>query len=115
MPRECYICLKPYRHYASEGNYLVNNKFYYFECKCAIHAHKRCLNRWINQNPTCIICRRKMGIYKTYREIIVERVTKFGKVRALCLLCIIWCFVKIIVSSSSQIQNRRTQFIELSE
>lgn len=102
MPRECYICLRSCRRYTCEM-YLVNNKKYLFDCKCTIHAHKRCLTKWIGQNPTCIICRRKMAIFKTHYEILREKVARLGVIRTLYLAAILWCIYKILIFNFARI------------
>ena len=102
MPRECYICLRSCRRHTCEM-YLVDNKQYFFDCKCTVHAHKRCLTKWIGQNPTCIICRRKMAIFKTHFEILRERVSQFGLIRTLYIAGILYCLYKIMIYNFARV------------
>lgn len=95
MPSECYICLKSCRK-NNDILYLVDNKKYFFECKCDVRTHKRCLTKWISINPVCIICRRRMSILKTRLEILREKVAQFGVIRVLYLAGILYCLYKIM-------------------
>lgn len=91
MFRDCYICLRPCRQKNyKDDTYLVDYKQHYFECNCTIHAHKRCIQTWINRNPTCIICRRKLSIYKPPIQVVYEKFTKIVVLRTAFILYFIW-------------------------
>lgn len=64
MHNNCYICLEPCWSHNPDNMYLVDYKHLYFECKCAVHSHKQCMQLWLNRNPICIICRRNARIYQ---------------------------------------------------
>ena len=64
MRNNCYICLEPCWSYDQDHMYLVDYKHLYFDCKCKVYSHKRCMQLWLNRNPCCIICRSHAQIYQ---------------------------------------------------
>ena len=64
MRNNCYICLEPCWSYDPDHMYLVDYKHLYFDCKCTVYSHKRCMQLWLNRNPRCIICRRNAQVYQ---------------------------------------------------
>jgi hypothetical protein len=60
---ECIICLENYYEKTYEEpkqlTYLIqiNHKEIIKECDCDCAIHEKCLNKWLSNNDTCIICR----------------------------------------------------------
>ncbi len=73
----CYICLEPCWSYDPDHMYLVDYKHLYFDCKCRVYTHKRCMQVWLNRNPCCIICR---GNARIYQNIILNWISVRGVV-----------------------------------
>jgi|LakMenE18May11ns_1017448.scaffolds.fasta_scaffold9953726_7 hypothetical protein len=57
----CVICWMP----SEQHNHIKQMKEFahiYFYCNCNVLIHYNCLNNWINNSPTCPICRKKVTI-----------------------------------------------------
>lgn len=58
--KECFICfeirdindLKPIK--------LNQHKIYIRTCKCSSYVHEKCLNKWLEKDKSCPICRKKV-------------------------------------------------------
>ena len=79
----CYICLEPCRSYDPDHMYLVDYKHLYFDCKCTVYTHKRCMQIWLNRNPCCIICRGNARIYQ-------NKILNLISVRGIVWILFIW-------------------------
>ena len=89
MRNICYICLEPCWSYHQDDMYLVDYKRLYFDCNCTVHTHKRCMQIWLNRNPSCIICRRNAQIYRNWI---------FANFRSiLCNMFIVWYIYTIVL------------------
>lgn len=74
--------------------YIGLSQKYIIGCDCKLHAHRRCMQRWVYHNPSCIICRRKLDIYKSRSTIFYEKIqyiySRLYRFRAFFFMYIVW-------------------------
>lgn len=62
---ECIICLMPKKKKINNETlfYSSSTKLYYKkDCECVVYCHIQCMEKWITENPVCLICRGPLGI-----------------------------------------------------
>ncbi len=62
---ECLVCLMPKKKKINKNTLFYSSltKLYYKkDCECVIYCHIQCMEKWISENPVCLICRGPLGI-----------------------------------------------------
>ena len=75
LDNECIICIEP------ENCIIVKKNTH---CECEYSVHKRCLNKWIQKQNKCIICR------KTYTNNLTS--SDYNSLFELCVLLLLNLF-----------------------
>ena len=55
--QECNICLQP-----------ITKNFATLNCNCKVNYHKECLDNWLQENPSCPNCRKKVIVNATKED-----------------------------------------------
>ena len=61
---ECIICLMPKKKKINNDTlfYSSSTELYYKkDCECVVYCHNQCMEKWITENPVCLICRSPLG------------------------------------------------------
>jgi hypothetical protein len=62
---ECLVCLTPKKIKINNKTlfYSYSTELYYKkDCECVVYCHIKCMEKWITENPVCLICRGPFGI-----------------------------------------------------
>lgn len=90
--------------------YIGSSQKYIVICDCKLHAHYRCMQRWVNQNPSCIICRSKFDIYKSRSTIIYEKIqqlyTKFYRFRSFFFMYLVWLIYSATIKDAKMCRDK---------
>ena len=57
IKQECNICLQ-----------LITKNFATLNCDCKVNYHKECIDNWLQENPSCPNCRKKVIIDATKKD-----------------------------------------------
>ena len=55
---ECLVCLMPKKKKINKNTLFYSSltKLYYKkDCECVIYCHIQCMEKWISENPVCLI------------------------------------------------------------
>lgn len=104
---DCCICLQPKKRVINKSQiFVVKEKQLYFECKCLLRCHKRCLIEWLRTTPKCIICRKVLSEYVHPAKKVLRFCTNGRVIRMVIFLYVIlYLCVKIREEDQKKIMH----------